>query len=355
LFPLVAYPIVRLLSSLGLAELIAVRVFLAGSTVLWLASFLVLLRRVGLRPLDAAAFTLVLATSASAVFMAPIAELFVLSSTSILVALILIAGAPVTGMARFVVIQAMTFSMTVTNAFTGFIATWLCRGWKWAIRTACAAVFLVAVLWGVEKGVFPSAYFFLPDPTGRYFEPGLDFVEDRLWLSGEDSGGRLQHARAFLFHAVVMPQISLGPHREKPELPWPSTSVEDSAVGSGGAASIVATALWVILLAWGGRVAASHARGASGRVVVTVLLSLLAQGALHLFWGTEAFLYALHWVPLLTFVAAMSCLSRARRYAVGGALALAVLLAILHVRQFLHLAALVVPDRAIWSAVPGLR
>jgi hypothetical protein len=189
----------------------------------------------------------------------------------------------------------------------------------------------------------------LPDPTGRYFQPGLDFFEDRLQLSGEDgsSGGR--NLRAFAVHTFVMPAVLIGPHREDPSLPWPSTTIQEAAIGSAGIASLIATVVWLVLLANGFIGVLSDLARRHRLAVAGLLLTLVGQLGLHLVWGTEAFLYSLHWAPLLVVVAALGARGRLRTVVVAAAAVLAIALGWSHIGQFTRLASIVRPDPSTWS------
>ncbi len=80
--------------------------------------------------------------------------------------------------------------------------------------------------------------------------------------------------------------------------------------------------IWIILLGLG--LWALFGRKPRSRFGTVLALTLLGQFGLHLLYGDEAFLYALHFGPLLVVLAALSTLTRARLMALvlAGALTL---------------------------------
>jgi len=73
---------------------------------------------------------------------------------------------------------------------------------------------------------------------------------------------------------------------------------------------MVATVLWVSLLGLGLWALVKVKR--LGRFRWVLILSLLGQFGLHLVYGDETFLYALHFAPLLVVFASLGSLTRAR-------------------------------------------
>jgi hypothetical protein len=81
---------------------------------------------------------------------------------------------------------------------------------------------------------------------------------------------------------------------------------------------MIAVAAWLVLLALGAREA--HRRWRDDRLVQVILLCLAGQFALHVLYGEETMLYALHWVPLLILVAGLAARGPWRPVALGAAL-----------------------------------
>jgi len=124
-----------------------------------------------------------------------------------------------------------------------------------------------------------------------------------------------------LFHSMVMPAIAI-----VPEPKWGTImSVQDAAVGSGGATAIAATGLWALLLGLGAWTLATRASS----IRRPLLLALGGHLLVYAIYGEETFLYTLHIAPLLVCVAALPTTNtRLRMVALGSAALLTVLLAI---------------------------
>ena len=94
---------------------------------------------------------------------------------------------------------------------------------------------------------------------------------------------------------------------------------------------MVATVLWAALLILGLIGVATDHEHKPLRLALG--LSLLGQIALHLLYGSETFLYACHYGPLLVLAAAWSVRTRLRRLALVLALAAVPLVALNNARQ----------------------
>jgi hypothetical protein len=214
--------------------------------------------------------------------------------------------------ASFVAVSAMTLSITVTNWMAGLAVTMVAQPLKRAMQISLAAFLLVVALSGLQKLIFPSAQFF--------------------FLNGEDSHylylvKPFSVTVSFLFHSVVMPAIELAPIVGQTALVT-QLSLPGSASLSGQAAVV----LWASLLLLGtwSMFACEHA----ARLRIVVGMTILGQFALHLLYGEETFLYALHFMPLLVVMAAISTLTPARPVTLMIAAILLPCLVINNVAQF---------------------
>jgi hypothetical protein len=117
----------------------------------------------------------------------------------------------------------------------------------------------------------------------------------------------------------VMPRIEL-----IPEPKWGAVmSVQRAAIASSGAWGVAATILWVTLVVLT-LLGLATSRG-SGRVRFVLGATLAGQVLLHMIYGEETFLYAMHIAPLLILAAALAVASTSWRRAI---LAVAVALAL---------------------------
>jgi hypothetical protein len=181
--------------------------------------------------------------------------------------------------------------------------------WRWrrALQISANALCTVVVIWAVQRILFPSAPFFFGYSN-----------EDRFVLPAA-SGGPGPITRALLFHTMVMPHIDL-----IPEPKWGTVmSVQHSSIGSSGAWGITATLLWSALLV--ATLFGLFSSRADRRLRVVLGATLAGQVLLHLVYGEETFLYALHVGPLLILSAASAAASSTWRRLI---LVLAVALAI---------------------------
>ena len=297
IFSLIAYPPTYLLKIvLGVKSIIAVRLVIAAIAALWIGALYVLLRMIGCRLFDATLFTILGATSASAIFWFVVPETYSFGSLSILVALCFVAITKHRKLADgwYVIVSAFTLSMTTTNWMAGILATFTNHRLKRAFQITVNAFALTAVLWGVQKYLFPSSVFFLGDR------------EEKRYILEQASRGPLYVLKSFFAHTIVMPVFQIV-HRTRD---WPIMLTQVSSPGSASLWGSVAVVLWMALLGlgfWGFFSNKKH-----GKLRIVLGLTLLGQLALHLVYGSETFLYSLHFLPLLIVLAAWSTQTRAR-------------------------------------------
>jgi hypothetical protein len=302
LFPLLAYPptfVLRRVQHLDAPT--AVRVVVAVVAGLWMAALYGLLRLIGLRWLDAVLFTLVGATSAAAMAWLIVPETYPLGSISLLLALAVVAAAERVKVPwlAFWLASALTLSFTITNWMAGLIATIVSQSWRRTLQITLGAFSVVVIAWGVEKYIFPTAQFFIGSS------------EEVSYTLSADSGGPLQIASSFFFHSMVMPAINIVAKVKHPN--WSIVSVQASTLGSSSAVGVVAVILWTALLGlgvWSLITLKDHPR-----LRLALALTLLGQFTLHLVYGDETFLYALHFAPLLVVLAALTSRTRLRTVA----------------------------------------
>ncbi|HJY85782.1 MAG TPA: hypothetical protein VKE24_02995, partial [Candidatus Acidoferrales bacterium] len=312
LFPLAAYPPVYALRKMAKMEGVqAVRFVIAVLAGSWLGVLFVLLRLIGCPTFDAMCFSLLAATSAMAVFWLTVPETFAFGSLTILLGLSLIRVAEDRNLSFwwFLGGSALTLSMTKTNWMLGLFGTIAHYPWKRAIQISVNAFCLVVGLWSLEKLIFPSAEFFIGSEAN-----------EKGYLLLPRSGGPLRVFLSFMFHSMIMPAIRVIVKPEKQ--PWQTMSTQMSWPGSGSLWGAVGVGVWAIMLGLG--LWALFGRKPLSRFSNVLALTLLGQLALHILYGDETFLYALHFGPLLIVLAALSTLTRARLLALilAGALTL---------------------------------
>ena len=350
LFSLLTHPVIYVLKKVvGLTPLTSIRGFTAAVAGIWIGVIYVILRGVGCRPLDAVLFSLIAACSAGSLFWFVVPETYPFGSLSILLALLLTMAAERQSAAQwpFVVVSGLTLSFTVTNWMAGIAAAFAHYPWRRAAQITVNAFCLVVLLWGVQKYLFPTAQFFLGDK------------EETKYLLDPEAGGLLGVARSFFAHSVVMPAFRIADDLGwqalgipgVPEVQgtqevkgWPKLITQSALLGTGSSVAWSATILWFALIgmgAWSFIMMRNHRRF---RFVLGTVL--LGQFVLHMVYGNETFLYALHFVPLLVILAAFSTLTIARPVALIVATLLLLGMGINNGLQFQQVAQFVNQSRA---------
>ena len=306
LFSLMTAPFVYALKlGLHIEPLTAVRILMAAAAGLWSGGMYLVLRAIGLRRFETGILTLLAMSSAASIIWFVVPETWPFGSLGMLLALGLVAVSEHRKIAPvwYVIASAVTLGTTVTNWMAGIISTAVTHHWKQAAQITINAFCLVIVLWCVEKVFFPDTQLFLT--------PYMPEIVRHI--NSADSGGPLQAVQAFVFHSMVMPEIngyvvSLG--RQPPRIAV-LMSVQSSMAGSGsvwGRASIVLLVLFFGAGLWG---LVSMKQYPRFRLALGLMLA--GQFGLHLLYGAETFLYALHWIPLLVTLGALGSLASPRR------------------------------------------
>jgi len=299
LFSITTYPPTFILrKSLGLAAEVAASLLLAFVASLWVATLFLVLRSMGSGRIDATLFTLCGAMSSAAMFWFVVPETYPFGSLTILLTLLFVAVVQRRRVPDgwYIGLSALTLSMTITNWMVGLLAAFTARPWRGALQITINAFALVTILWSVQKVIFPSAVFFLGDRE----EVSYLAEVDRTWL--------LEASRAFAFHSIVMPAVQA---EQFPPLSGNvQLSVQKSGLGSAGFHGAVATGIWAALLSLGVWSLVTLRQHLQWRLVLTG--TLLGQLVLHLLYGSETFLYSLHFAPLLIVLAAHVVLTPAR-------------------------------------------
>jgi hypothetical protein len=307
LFVILIFPIVSFVKTVFfLTPTTAVEIVLAGVASLWVSLLFITFRLIGCRQLDATLFSILGAISAAAMFWLAIPDVYPFGGLTILLGLTFVALAEHRKLSMFwyVVVSAMTLSITVTNWMLGIHWTITNQPWKKAIQITLAAWVLVVLLVLVQKGIFPTT-------NAGFIKLNSTIQGEEKYIQVKDFPGSLRVIKSFFCHTIVMPSVKLF---NDPNLNLERFSVQMSSPGSGSILGSLATFLWIALLClglWGLFTIRKHLR-----LRVALGLTILGQLALHLVYGTdETFLYTLHFAPLLLLLAALSTLTPARSLA----------------------------------------
>jgi len=274
--------------------LVAAQLFLGILAAIWMGTLFILLRILGCRKPDATVFALLAASSSAAVFWFVIPETYVCGSLSILLSLVIAALSERRPVRErwHIMASALTLSFTVTNWIAGITSTFVSNKWRRSFQITANALCLVVVLWTVQKYIFPTTGFFLGHTEEQVY--ALRTLE-----------ARLEALESMLLSTVVMPAIRISEGAFEDTM-----SVQYLYSPFGSLPGSIAACVWSALLVlgiWNLLVMREHVR-----VRIVLWVSLLGQVALHMQYGRETFLAAMHFLPVLVMVAALSTRTRLR-------------------------------------------
>ncbi|MBW4538641.1 MAG: hypothetical protein KME43_05775 [Myxacorys chilensis ATA2-1-KO14] len=322
LFSLLAFPLVKVVRAIArTTPATAVMILVAGTTAAWVGLLFVTLRLMGCRRFDATVFSVLALSSAALIFWTTVPETYLFGSLSMLAALFLVALSQTTVLPiwSYILMSAFTLSITTTNWMVGIAATVISHTWKRTIAITGIALAIVVVLWGVQSRIFPGTTFI------------TDLSEETNYLLPKTSGGSIRVLLGFIFHPMIVPALQVIPSNRN-QIEWPLLSVQQSFPGSGGIWGMIAVLLWTALLIFG--VLACWQVRKNRKLSFVIGVGLLGQLALHLVYGEETFLYAIHLIPFLILMCAMATLTRWRTIVLGLAIPLIVFAGLNNGNQF---------------------
>ncbi len=234
----------------------------------------------------------------------------------------------------WIAISAFTLSITVTNWAAGLIATFVRLKLKPFLMISASVLAIVLALSIIQFFIFKDARIFI-DPHGLKWD-AVSFSEPVMEKRGQlhEKWNPTGNLEVLYVTSVVAPPARIA--KQGAEL------IETNQLDGftkGTYAGLIATIAWLALLVLGiwGAIRNRQAHIFS----IGLGLMLLANGLLHSVYGEVTFLYAMHVIPMLTLLVAMSWFSPFR-YA-GAVLALVVVIAggsnnIVQLQQSTHLA-----------------
>jgi len=321
LFTSMAMPIVKAIKFItGLDALHAIAIFNAIVAALWVLLLYRIQRRVGAAPLDACVFTVLAASTSAAMFWFTVPETYPLGSLSILFCIALTvrpASAKRTD-ALLAIANVFSLGVTVTNVMAGLAATFTQGSVKTAIRICCYSAALFVVAFAVQKIIFPR-------PPAIFLK---SLHTETKYVLNPEQGGPGTSAIGMLAHSIVMPAISIMPPVSAGtyEINTGYFTIQRASLFRSGPIAIAALLLWTAVLVAGGTALIRSKQNSRFRLVLG--LTVAGQFLLHLLYGEETFLYALHVAPLLVLIASLSSMTPWRRHALAAAALLVVLLAV---------------------------
>ena len=327
------YPVGALFTTLGLTPTTAARMVVVFFCALNGGLIFLVLRQIRLPRTPAIIFASLFLASAAVIFWSSVVELYPIACTSLLPALFLMARG--TKSKRWwIAISAFTLSITVTNWAAGLIATFVRLKLKPFLMISASVLAIVLALSIIQFFIFKDARIFI-DPHGLKWD-AVSFSEPVMEKRGQlhEKWNPTGNLEVLYVTSVVAPPARIA--KQGAEL------IETNQLDGftkGTYAGLIATIAWLALLVLGiwGAIRNRQAHIFS----IGLGLMLLANGLLHSVYGEVTFLYAMHVIPMLTLLVAMSWFSPFR-YA-GAVLALVVVIAggsnnIVQLQQSTHLA-----------------
>lgn len=310
-------PVQVAIRGLRRAPIDAIRLVVAAQAGLWLAVFFMVLRQFGLRRGDATVFAILAAMTAAAVFWTAVPESFVLGSIALLLPAFIAGVVPrLRAMGLELLVHVVALGTSVTNWASALLATLLVRRPAAALQVAANVIVIVAALGAVQRLWFPSATVFPGSGQAYYDGPALGLLDVRDTIV------------VFVLHAIVMPAQVV----KLSESSFPVLSVQAVPLLSHSWLGACAAVFWAVLLGMGAR--ELWRGGLPGSLRGWLIALVGVQFALHLVIGWEAFLYAMHFAPLLVLIAALATRSPHRRAVLILAVVAVLVLGASNLRQF---------------------
>ena len=301
LFVLLTFPFGTVLRyGLGVSGLRAAQMVIVGVSFIFAGAFFSMLRLMGNKRLDAALYTLLCIVSSSTLFGLTVIETYPFGAISILLALMVVVISQKRQLSSWwmVAASALTLAYTVTNWMAGLLATVVSRPRREWRRIILSAFLLVTLLWGVQKVIFRSSRFFI----------GSD--EELHYMLTDASGGPSRVTVSFWSHTMIMPAIDVIENNTRWEGMWPRMSVQRAQPGSASLWGEIGVGLWLALLLLGIVSLLSVREQRPLRIVLAGFI--LGQWAMHIIYGEETILYAMHYAPPMILVVALASHTKLR-------------------------------------------
>ncbi|WP_309645865.1 hypothetical protein [Phenylobacterium sp.] len=257
------------------------------------------LRVVGLRRVDSAMVVALACTSAGGLHWLSVPENYALGAASLLVPILWLAAPRGEFDRSFGPLQsALSMSITVTNWMAGLAAALVALGVRKGVKVSVLGFLIVALLTPLQSAIYPTA--------GRF----LGFRGEMQYSvvgSERPPPAMLGRIVGITDHALIAPDHTIVA-QDRAVAPL-TISYQTTQIALHPAA-IVARLGWVALLAMG--IYAAFRGRVSAQVATVTALVLAGNILLHLVYGEEVFLYALHFVSLYSLIAGWACLASRR-------------------------------------------
>ncbi|MBI9047401.1 MAG: hypothetical protein JEZ06_23145 [Anaerolineaceae bacterium] len=268
--------------------------------VFWTVSLYIYFRILELKRFDSFLFTLLGLFSSASIFWISLPEPYLPGSISIIFALSIAALADKKEIPTgwFIMSNVVTMSITINNWMVGLITTVFRHSLKKTVQIASYALSFVTLLWAIQKYLFPSAHFFL------HWSNEMEFINQT------GRGTIINIVNSFFFHTVVMPSIGVIEAFER--VGWPIMTIQLSPPGSATYWGTIALIFWIFISGFG--IWSLFKTNFHGKFKITLGIIILFQMGLHIFYGNETFLYALHFLPLLLTIPTFGFKTKYRKF-----------------------------------------
>lgn len=300
LFSLLTLPVTTLAMWLtGISPIQAIWGFNAFCFGVWTVGIYAVVRLTGLSLLASTLMALMAMSSSAAMFWFIVPETYGLSSLCIVLSLV-VAAIHVrrdVGNGVLVLVGVLLAGTLVTNLLVSVALNFAFKARRDAIRISVLVVIGFFVAWALQKVIFPA---------GAQF-PLKKLSQEQAYVLPSEQGGLNCSLWGELVSPMLAPEVAL--FAGKKERTGERLTVQcGETVEQFG--YVAAGLIWIGLVIYG---AASLRRAwRLSRFFWFVAASLGGQILLHLLYGEETFLYALHFVPLLLVLASGALLANQR-------------------------------------------
>ncbi|MCK6566598.1 MAG: hypothetical protein L6Q45_02750 [Anaerolineales bacterium] len=310
-------PLVRLISG-PLGEHYALGGMIAVSAVSALCVFMtwLIVKRATNSKTYAFTFAILLGSTATHLLFGALTENYIFGAAALIFFFLLVQKNE-TRFSFLVPAGLLLFGITITNIVQGLIALFFNKfGFKRLAQYALC-VFALGVLLTLAVGIlYPKSQtlFFLPNDIAFEFNfanpDNAGVLSDPIRFSDPQSVARKLNvvSRSILLYGIIAPDV-IESVSEKPPFPTidlKTFDVRQKTLAPYRGLSNLPLALWLILLGGAFIMFVKNTRASRHTPLMLGLLGAIGFNLLmHLFYGTELFLYASYWVYALVFFAAL--------------------------------------------------
>ena len=297
LFSLITVPFTKLLAIIfGVRPIDTIWLFNFVSLSLWGSGIYVTCRLIGTRTVSAFLFSLLGLSSSAALFWFSVPETYGLSSLVLVLSLLMTAvhiHRPVSN-AVWILTGGLLAGTLITNWMIIVLLAFTLKPRRDAILISIVSILLFFGGWAAQKIIFPA-------PAGF---PGQTIMAEGEYVHSKDQGGVLCALEGELVSSILAPEPkAIG----EPEPTGHRLSMQCAKGYAVSPAFAIAAGIWLALLIYGG---VSMARNKYTSQILLAWLAVLGyQVGLHVLYGEETFLYALHFAPLMILISAGGFLS----------------------------------------------